>query len=91
MKPSYLKKLYKRNANGAIQEWLIGVEGTTIVTAYGQVGGKIQTTSDSVKSGKNLGRKNATDRETQAQMEAQAQWVKKKKAGYVESLKDEVS
>lgn len=80
--------LYKKSASGAIQQWAIDVEHSTIVTTYGQVGGKIQTTTDSVKSGKNLGRKNATDQESQALSEAKSQWLKKKKAGYVESLKD---
>lgn len=88
MGTNYLKKLYKKTASGAIQEWLIATDDTTIITTYGQRGGKMQTASDSVKSGKNLGRKNATDRATQAIAEAQAQWLKKKKAGYVESLKD---
>lgn len=87
-KPNYFKKLYKKTSTGKIQEWLIGVQGTTIVTTYGQVGGKMQTTIDYVKSGKNLGRKNETDQETQALKEATSQWLKKKKAGYVASLKD---
>lgn len=82
----YLQKLYKKTATGAIQSWLIGVEGTTIVTTYGQVDGKIQSTRDSIKSGKNLGRKNATGAAEQAQMEAMARWEKKKKAGYVGSI-----
>ena len=84
----YFEKLFKKTATGAIQEWLIGVEGSTIVTTYGQVGGKMQTTRDSVKLGKNLGRKNATDRETQARAEADSRWAKKKKSGYVGSMKE---
>lgn len=83
-----LPKLYKRTNTGAIQEWQVEVDGIEIVTTYGQVGGKLQTTTDQVKAGKNQGRKNETDQEEQAQKEANSQWLKKKKAGYVESLKD---
>lgn len=81
-----LPTLFKRTNTGAIQEWSISVEGTTIVTAYGQVGGKIQKTADTLKSGKNAGRANATAPEEQALKEATSQWTKKKKSGYVESI-----
>lgn len=80
--------LYKKTATGAIQQWLVSVEDTTIVTVFGQVGGKLQTTKDSVKSGKNEGRVNGTTAAEQAVKEAVAKWVKQKKAGYCESLKD---
>lgn len=82
------KKLYKRTSTGAIQQWQISVEDTTIVTAYGQVGGKIQTTLDPIAEGKNIGRVNETTPRQQALAEAKAQWTKKKKAGYVENLED---
>ena len=82
----YLPELYKKTATGAIQRWLIGVEGTTIVTVYGQVDGAMQTTRDSIKSGKNQGRKNETGAEDQAVKEAKSRWEKKKKSGYVGSI-----
>lgn len=81
-----LPELYKRTATGAIQLWSIAVEGATIVTTYGQVGGAMQTTSESIKSGKNQGRKNETGAEEQARKEAKSRWDKKKKSGYVGSI-----
>lgn len=78
--------LYKKTQTGAIQQWIIGVEGATICTVHGQVGGAMQTTTDTIKEGKNLGRANATTPETQALAEAQAKWTKQKKKGYVEDI-----
>lgn len=86
MGATYLPKLFKKTSTGAIQEWLIGVDGTTIITTFGQVGGKHQTVKDSIKSGKSLGRKGATAPAEQAEKEAKAKWTKQKKAGYVESI-----
>jgi predicted DNA-binding WGR domain protein len=82
-----LPTLYKRNSNAtAIQQWTISVTDATITTMYGQVGGAMQTTSDTVTQGKNLGKKNATTPEQQAMLEAEAQHERKRKAGYVVSL-----
>lgn len=78
--------LYKKSATGAIQCWTIGTEDNTIVTTWGQVGGAMQTTRDTVTQGKNLGKKNETTPAQQAALEAQAQWEKKLKKGYVQDL-----
>ena len=88
-----LPTLYKKTSTGAIQQWNILVTTWTtgaiaIVTRYGQIGGKIQETSDVISEGKNVGKKNETSPLQQAQAEAQSQWEKKKKKGYVESIKD---
>jgi DNA ligase 1 len=87
--------LYKKTSTGAIQQWTIGVinqrgsaTAACIVTEYGQVDGKIQTTSDLISVGKNIGKKNETSARWQAELEAKATWEKKKKNGYVESIKD---
>jgi len=88
METKVLPILYKKTSTGAIQQWRICVEDTTIVTVYGQVDGKLQTTTDQVKSGKSAGKKNATTPEQQALKEAQSRWEKQKKMGYVESLED---
>lgn len=88
MGTKYLPELFKKTATGAIQRWVIGVEGTTIVTTYGQVGGVMQNTSESLKSGKNQGRKNETAADEQARKEAKSRWEKKKKAGYVGSMSE---
>ena len=52
------KKLYKKTSTGAIQEWSISVKDNEIHTVYGQVGGKLQSTVDIIKAGKNVGRLN---------------------------------
>ena len=81
-----LPTLYKRTSTGATQQWTVAVDGNTISTTYGQVGGAMQTTHDVISEGKNLGRSNATTPEQQAQLEAAAQHEKKRKAGYVADL-----
>lgn len=80
--------LYSLNTNGSIQRWTISVDGYTIAKEYGQIGGKFQSVSDEVKSGKNVGKTNETSREEQAVAEATAQWEKKLKSGYVRSEND---
>jgi DNA ligase 1 len=84
-----LPTLYKKTSTGADQMWSIGTCENTIITRFGQLGGKIQETRDVVKSGKNIGRANETTAIEQAELEARAQWEKKKTAkGYVEVLSD---
>lgn len=78
--------LYKLTSTGKIAQWEIGVVRTSIITTFGQVGGKLQTTQDVIKAGKNAGRANETAPEEQALKEAESQWTKKKKSGYVESI-----
>jgi ATP-dependent DNA ligase len=79
-------KLFQKTSTGAIQQWQNWVEGDTIVTSYGQVDGKFQVTTDTIKAGKNKGRANETTVEDQAIAEAKARWTKKKKAGMVETI-----
>jgi DNA ligase-1 len=92
--------LYKKTSTGAIQQWDISVEPRIgqmtregfapeiglIVTKFGQVGGKIQITNDTITEGKNKGKKNETSALEQAIKEAEARWTKQKKKGYVESI-----
>jgi DNA ligase 1 len=80
--------LYQKTNTGAIQQWQIAVFDATIQTIHGQVGGKLQTTTDTIKEGKSAGKKNATTPEQQAEKEASARWTKQKKKGYVESIAD---
>lgn len=82
-----LSTLYKQTSTGKIQQWTISVEKNKVTTVYGLVGGKLQTTVDIVKEGKNLGRSNATTPETQAQAEAQQSYDGKLKEGYVTDIK----
>lgn len=81
-----LPKLYKIASTGAQQEWEVSTDNNVIVTRWGQVGGKIQETRDTIKEGKNQGRSNATTPKEQAEAEATSQWEKKLKKGYVKSL-----
>lgn len=84
--------LYKKTSTGAIQQWEIYVtekmslSGALIVTTHGQVNGKMQSTSDVISEGKNIGKKNETTPYQQAEAEAKAKWEKQKKKGYVESI-----
>lgn len=87
-----LPKLFKKTSTGADQEWEISVVPNLgfghIVTRFGQVGGKIQEAVDVIRDGKNVGKKNETSPIQQAEAEAQSQWEKKLKKGYVQSLGD---
>src|SRR5271170_2967006 len=79
--------LYKKTSTGAIQGWTISVDDTQIITEYGQVGTENpQTTTDVIREGKNIGKRNETTAAEQALLEAQAKWEKQKKRGYVESM-----
>ena len=82
-----LPTLYSLNSNGSVQQWTITVNKNVITKTYGQVGGKIQTVNDIVPKGKNVGRANETTPAEQALAEANAQWEKKQKNGYVKSEK----
>jgi DNA ligase-1 len=78
--------LYKKTNTGAIQTWLLKVDGNTLITEFGQLDGKLQTTEDVIKEGKNPGKANATTAEQQALKEGEAKWLKQKKKRYVEDL-----
>lgn len=82
-----LATLYKQTSTGKVQQWHISVDDNKVTTVYGLVGGKLQTTVDIVKEGKNLGRSNATTPETQATAEAQQSYDGKLKEGYVTDIK----
>lgn len=83
-----LATLYKKSTTGKIQQWTISVSGTTITTIHGQVGGKLQETTDVITEGKNIGKKNETTAAQQAELEAEAKWEKQLKKGYVQNLDD---
>lgn len=88
-----MKTLYKKTSTGATQFWSISTNESVdqtcyeIVTSYGQLNtSKVQTTIDRIQEGKNLGKKNETTIQQQAEFEAKAKWEKQKKKGYVESI-----
>lgn len=85
--------LYKKSTSGSgkITQWSIWVEGATIHTETGYVGFKMKYSSDTIKAGKNLGKKNATTPESQAEAEAASQYTKCLKSGYVPKISDAIS
>ena len=80
--------LYSLNSNGSIQQWSISVENNRIIKEYGQIGGKMQSVTDIIRDGKNIGKSNETTPQEQAIAEATAQWEKKLKSGYSKTQKD---
>jgi DNA ligase-1 len=86
MAKTVFPKLFKKTSTGTIQEWEISTEGNVITTRFGQVGGAIQTASDTIREGKNRGKKNGTTPEEQTRKEAESKWGKQLKKGYVTSI-----
>lgn len=78
--------LYKKATTGAIQQWQIAAFDNVIQVIHGQVGGKLQTGTDVIKEGKNIGRSNETTANQQAELEAEAKWTKQLKKGYVKEF-----
>ena len=88
-----LPTIYKKTPTGKIQYWKVFVAehpdhstGYDIWTNFGQMGGKEQQTVDAIFEGKNIGKKNETTPEQQANLKAKQMWDKKIKSGYTESL-----
>ena len=80
-----LPRLYKPTKTGAIQICDISVSGAVVSTTFGQLDGKLQTSTDTC-SPKNVGRANSTTAEQQAILEAQSKFAKKVKSGYSQEL-----
>lgn len=80
-----LPRLYKPTKTGAIQICDISVSGAVVSTTFGQLDGKLQTSTD-ICSPKNVGRSNETTAEQQAILEAQSKFAKKVKSGYSQEL-----
>lgn len=88
-----LPTLYKLTSTGKVQMWEIYADripsgGAMILTHYGLVGGKVQKAEEVISEGKNLGKANETSPYEQAVAEAQSQWEKKVKKGYVQNIED---
>lgn len=80
-----LPDLFKKTSTGAIQVWSEWTVGNAIFTEWGHVNGSKQQTTETIANGKNVGKKNETTPEEQAQAEAKSRWELKLKKGYVES------
>ncbi len=80
-----LPRLFKPTKTGKIQICDISVSGAVVSTTFGQLDGKLQTSTDTC-SPKNTGRSNSTTAEQQAILEAQSKFAKKVKSGYSQEL-----
>jgi ATP-dependent DNA ligase len=84
--------LYKKTSTGAIQQWdtfvVMVVDVPTIFTEYGQIDGKIQQSTEEVFEGKNIGKANETTALEQAVSQAESDWKKQLKKGYVDNIED---
>lgn len=79
--------LYHKAKGGDLRQWRVWSQGDTIYTEYGQVGGKLQTSSKKAVS-KNVGRSNETTPEAQAKAEAESLWRFKVERKYSETKED---
>ena len=83
------KILYAKDSKNRIKEWQISVEfPATIVVESGLHGGKHSIKKTVIKSGKNLGRKNATTPYEQAVAEALSRYKKKLDEDYCATIKE---
>ncbi len=71
-----LPTLYHLGKKKKLFSWVCWAEGSTIKTEYGSLDGKKQLTAKETK-GKNLGKKNETTPEVQAEQEAKSMWQNK--------------
>ena len=81
-----LPKLFKKTVTGATQEWQIFFENGEYYTVSGQTDGKKITNTPTRCKGKNVGKKNETTADAQAELEARAKWQKKRDEGYVDDV-----
>ena len=84
-----LPTLYGKDTSGKIKQWSASIytKGSVAqyVVEYGQVDGKLQTTSRDFTEGKNIGKKNETTPLEQCCSEIQKKWAdKKEKERYTE-------
>jgi DNA ligase-1 len=78
--------VYKRTSTGAVQQWVMEVEGNKFRTISGQVDGKQTVSKWTECFGKNTGKSNATTDEEQALKEATARRVKQMEKHYYEDV-----
>lgn len=78
-----LPTLYAKAKTGAILQWTVWSEGDVVISEYGQVGGKLQTTRRKCLP-TNEGRSNARDGKAQAEFEARALWTNRIERKYTD-------
>jgi DNA ligase-1 len=84
--------LYGVSSKGIVKVWKIavhkGVKDAMIVVEHGQWNGKMQTSPETIREGKNTGKANETSAFEQAQLEAQSKWKKKHDSNYTDVYPD---
>ncbi len=80
--------LYSRASTGKVQQWQIVVKDDYFYTIAGQQGGKLTQSKPNFCKPMNVGKSNETTPHDQAELEAFAKFLKKKKEGYTENVKD---
>lgn len=83
-----MKILYKRDTTNGIRTWTVELDGGKYRTLAGTLGGKQVVSEWTTAEAKNVGRSNETSAAAQALKEVEAMYVKKKKEGYVEDMKN---
>jgi DNA ligase-1 len=88
-----LPTLYGKDISGKSKQWTATVftdgQRARYTVEYGQVGGKLQTTSTDYTEGKNIGKKNETTPLQQCCSEIRKKWAdKKEKERYSETMDD---
>ena len=91
--------LYARSSKGEVKVWQISVVDELIstkndflqntphiVTTWGLLNGRQQTTKKPIASGKNVGKANETSPRSQALADAQSKWERKKDSRYQETI-----
>ena len=80
--------LYGKNSSGKLKIWEVFTEDNRITVRHGMLGSDRIQSQHTLCEAKNVGKANETSPSQQAQLEAQAKWVKQKKKGYFESKED---
>lgn len=86
-----LPTLYQKASNGKTKIWVIKTDQNKIITEHGYLNFKTIIDTKVISKGKNIGKKNETSPEKQAELEAQSKWNKKIDEGYSENEEGSVS
>lgn len=80
------KTLFKQNKNGTIESWNIQVVDNQIIATWGKLDGKMQVKTETIETGKNIGKANETTPAEQALFQAKSILNKKLDKGYSETI-----
>lgn len=93
MKEKKFPTLYGLTSKGVVKSWKIWVAEfpleSAILVEHGQLDGKKQLATESIREGKNIGKANETTPYEQACSEAESKWKKKHDANYTQHLPTE--